>query len=204
MRNDLQPKIIEDNPIGNELNGFHKLVFCFWPLSSNSRVGFQDLVVDLLLALQNLRASRLLRSSGSGKNLLSDLSRLNAAVNPNALGLDRIKPLLRLSLTDQPADTLIGINFANSSEHRKYVDDVLEEELGSMHAGLRCFQDTNFRGVAGLDAAAQAFFEQCVEGGDPLFEDGWKGWPRDANQDGVLSWFGDTSNKLAAFSDSYG
>uniref|UniRef100_A0A0D2Y891 non-specific serine/threonine protein kinase n=1 Tax=Fusarium oxysporum (strain Fo5176) TaxID=660025 RepID=A0A0D2Y891_FUSOF len=217
MRDELQSKIIEDNPIGNELDAFR----------------LQDLIVDLLLALQNLRASRLLRSSGSGKNLLSDLSRLNAAVNSDDVDLDRIKPLLRLSLTDKPADTLIWdkvyeavtestppprpiassfqqtpwsrntSSFANSSEYRKYVDDVLKKELGSMYVGLRCFHDTYFGGVAGLDAASQAFFKQCVEGSDPLFEDGWKGWPRDANQDDVLSWFANFSDKLAAFAGSH-
>ncbi|KAG6989143.1 hypothetical protein FocnCong_v020893 [Fusarium oxysporum f. sp. conglutinans] len=74
-------------------------------------------------------------------------------------------------------------SFANSSEHRKYVEDVLKEELESMYVGVRHFHDAHFGGVAGLDAASQAFFKQCVEGSDPLFEDSWKGWPRDASQD---------------------
>ncbi|KAG7402743.1 hypothetical protein Forpe1208_v017044 [Fusarium oxysporum f. sp. rapae] len=243
MRDEVQSKIIEDNPIGNELDAFRAsfnsacesagISCALDSIDKLGQEGLQDLVVDLLLALQNLRASRLLRSSGSGKNLLSDLSRLNAAVNSDEVDLDRIKPLLRLSLTDKPADTLIWdqvyeavtestppprpiassfqqtpwlrntSSFANSSEHRKYVDDVLKEELGSMYVGLRCFHDTYFGGVAGLDAASQAFFKQCVEGSDPLFEDGWKGWPRDANQDDVLSWFANFSDKLAAFAGSH-
>ncbi|RYO80050.1 hypothetical protein DL764_009944 [Monosporascus ibericus] len=43
----------------------------------------------------------------------------------------------------------------------------------------------------------------CLEGSNPLFKEGWRGWPQDANQDDVLSWFADLSEKLAKFADSY-
>ncbi|GKU12502.1 unnamed protein product, partial [Fusarium langsethiae] len=165
-----QSKIIEDNPIGDGLNAFRasfKLICegasvpcTLDALEQLSQEDLQNLVIDLLLALQGLRISRVLRSSGSGKNLLSDLSRLNAAVNLDDFDLHRIKPLLRLTLADKPDDALIWnlvydavtestppprvtasslqqtpwlrntSSFANSSEHRKYVDDVLKEELG--------------------------------------------------------------------------
>ncbi|KAL3584588.1 hypothetical protein FPOAC2_14368 [Fusarium poae] len=240
-----QSRIIEDNPIGDGLNAFRasfksicegaSVPCTLDALEQLSQEDLQNLVIDLLLALQGLRISRLLRSSGSGKNLLSDLSRLNAAaVNLDDFDLHRIKPLLRLTLADKPDDALIWnlvydavtestppprqvassiqqtpwlrntSSFANSSEHRKYVDDVLKEELGSMYVGVRHFHNAYLGGVAGLDAASQAFFKQCVEGSDPLFEDGWKGWPRDANQDDVLSWFADFSDKLATFAGSHG
>ncbi|RYC78653.1 hypothetical protein BFJ63_vAg18473 [Fusarium oxysporum f. sp. narcissi] len=238
-----QSRIIEDNPIGDGLNAFRasfksicegaSLPCTLDALEQLSQEDLQNLVVDLLLALQGLRISRLLRSSGSGKNLLSDLSRLNAAVNLDDFDLDRIKPLLRLTLADKPDDALIWnlvydavtestppprvtasslqqtpwlrntSSFANSSEHRKYVDDVLKEELGPMYVGLRNFHDTYFRGVTDLETASQAFFKQCLEGSDPLFEGGWKGWPKDANQDDVLSWFADFSEKLATFADGH-
>ncbi|KAG4281050.1 hypothetical protein FPRO04_13457 [Fusarium proliferatum] len=157
-----------------------------------NRVGFQDLVVGLLMALHNWRAFRLLRSSGSSINL-------DAAVSPNDLDFGRIKRLLRLSPTEQPADTLLWdqvyepvIEFAPPP--RSIVSSVQMTPWCAMRAALRTHPSI---------AAAQVFFEQCVQGSDPLFEDGWKGWPRDANQDGVLSWFSDINNKLAAFSDSY-
>ncbi|CRK23262.1 hypothetical protein BN1723_003017 [Verticillium longisporum] len=93
-------------------------------------------------------------------------------------------------------------SFANSSEHRKHVDRVLKEELGHMHVGLHNFYDTYFGGVVELETASRAFFEQCLKGGgEPQFEDGWEGWPRDANQDDVLSWFAGFNEKLAAFAD---
>ncbi|KAB5549392.1 hypothetical protein GE09DRAFT_172646 [Coniochaeta sp. 2T2.1] len=143
--------------------------------------------------------------------------------------LDSIKPLLNAALADDPNDALIWdrvyhavtectppprpiasslqqtpwlrntSSFANSSEHRKHVDDLLKEELGPMYVGLRNFHDTYFGDVADLEAASETFFKQCVGGNDPLFHGGWKGWPKDANQDDVLSWFEDFSEKLAAF-----
>ncbi|KAG8664999.1 uncharacterized protein FPOAC1_012977 [Fusarium poae] len=193
----------------------------------------QNLVLDLLSALRSLPAVRLLRSKTGHGTLRSDLLRLISAAASDDFDYDRVKPLLKAALASEP-DTLIWdqvyvavaestppprqiasslqqtpwlrntSSFANSSEHRKYVDDVLKEELGSMYVGLRRFHDAYFGGVAGLDAASQAFFDQCVEASDPLFEDGWKGWPEDAKQDDVLSWFADFSDKLTEFVDSHG
>ncbi|KAF6825529.1 serine threonine-protein kinase sgk2 [Colletotrichum plurivorum] len=68
-------------------------------------------------------------------------------------------------------------SFANSSEHRKYVDGILKEELGTtVQAVLR-----------------------SVPPCDPFFQDGWKGWPQDANESSVLEWLMDFVKKLAVF-----
>ncbi|KAI0903609.1 hypothetical protein F4823DRAFT_267708 [Ustulina deusta] len=96
-------------------------------------------------------------------------------------------------------------SFANSSEHRKYVGAVLKKEFGPLYVGLRNFHDTFFRSVAGLETASGAAFEKCIEGSNPLFraEEGWKGWPEDADQDRVLGWLADLSDKLAAFAENH-
>ncbi|KAH7146960.1 hypothetical protein B0J13DRAFT_414029, partial [Dactylonectria estremocensis] len=82
---------------------------------------------------------------------------------------DRVKPLLKSALADEANDALIRdqvyniitestpppqpvassiqqtpwlrntSSFANSSEHCKYTDDVLKEELGPMYVGLHNF-----------------------------------------------------------------
>ena len=49
------------------------------------------------------------------------------------------------------------------------MDDVLKEELGPIYIGLRDFHDTYFGGVADLEPAAEAFFEQCLEGSSCTF-----------------------------------
>ena len=200
---------------------------------SDHRADLQNLALDLLLALQSLRISRLLRSSGSGKNLFSDLSRLNSAVNSDDFDPDRIRPLLKSAVADNPDDALIWdqvyhavtestppprpiassleqtpwlrktSSFANSSEHRKYVDNVLKEELGPLHVDLRDFHKTYFGDVADLETASGAFFKQCLENNDPLFDDGWRGWPEEAKQNDVLSWLVDFIEKLVAFADGY-
>ncbi|CRK47526.1 hypothetical protein BN1723_016768, partial [Verticillium longisporum] len=66
----------------------------------------KNLALDLLSALQSLRASRLLSSSGRGKNLFSDLSRLNFSINSDDFNLDYIKPLLRSAIADEPDNAL--------------------------------------------------------------------------------------------------
>ncbi|KAB5511550.1 hypothetical protein GE09DRAFT_916767, partial [Coniochaeta sp. 2T2.1] len=84
-------KIIDEHPIGKGLDAFRASfnsmckganISCTPDaLERLGRDGKANLTLDLLLALQGLRVSRLLRSSGSGKNLFSDLLRLNSVVN---------------------------------------------------------------------------------------------------------------------------
>lgn len=64
---------------------------------------------------------------------------------------------------------------------------MLKDELSPIYIRLHSFYNIYFRSVTNLKIASQAFFEQCLEGSDLLFESGWKGWPKDANQDDVLS-----------------
>ncbi|KAM7182558.1 hypothetical protein V8F33_014221 [Rhypophila sp. PSN 637] len=101
-------------------------------------------------------------------------------------------------------------SFANSSEHREYVDNVLRQEFGPMYIGLRGFYKTYFGHVPGLEAASGAFFEDCLGGSHPFFDNGWmgwpeewRGWPEEAKQDDVLSWFAGFTEKLAVFAESY-
>jgi hypothetical protein len=192
----------------------------------------QDLASSLLTALQVLPAARLLPSN-SGGIVRSDLLRLISAVASNDFDLERIKPLLKISLLDTPTDeqiwNLVDIaaaestppprpiasslqqtpwlhktsSFANSSEYRQDVDRVLKSELGPLYVGLPHFRSTFFGGVSGLKSASDAVFQRCTEGSNALFVDGWKGWPKDANQEDVLSWFADLSEKLATFSADY-
>jgi len=83
------------------------------------------------------------------------------------------------------------------------VDRVLKEELGPLYVGLPRFRETYFGRVADLETASEAVFKKCLEGSEPLFSDGWSGWPQDANQDDVLSWFADLCEKLAAFAEDF-
>ena len=67
-----------------------------------------------------------------------------------------------------------------------------------MYVGLPRFHETFFGGVAGLQTTSETVFKKCLEGDDPLFSAGWRGWPKDAIQDSVLAWFAELSDKLAA------
>lgn len=195
-------------------------------------IELQVITVELLSALQRLPAARKLHSR-SGRTFFSELGRLNSVVTSDDFDLDRIKPLLNAALVDTPDDRLIWeqvsnaateptspprlivsslqqtpwrhktSSFANSSEYRQDVDRVLKLELGSLYVGIHRFREAFFGGVPGLEAASKAVFEKCMESNNPLFSDGWSGWPKDANQDDVLSWFADLSKKLAAFAEDY-
>ncbi|KAJ8106981.1 hypothetical protein OPT61_g9180 [Boeremia exigua] len=120
----------------------------------------QDVLIALVSALQTLPASRHLPSCRGGKNLLDDLSKFMTAVNDNSIDVERILPLLH-AILHKASDEVIWDrvyeaitestppprqassiqqtpwlrstgSFANSTEHRKYIDDMLKEELGQM------------------------------------------------------------------------
>ncbi|KAF2844181.1 hypothetical protein T440DRAFT_523703 [Plenodomus tracheiphilus IPT5] len=186
----------------------------------------QDLLVTLISALQGLPAARLLYSQNGSKSLFHDLLRLNAAVGSDGFDAGRVRPLLDAILKLQPDEfvwdavyiavaestppprptssfqqTPLSINtgsFANSTEHRKHVDDVLKEELGDLYVGVPGFSDAFFRDVAGLRPAAQAVFDKCQEGDSPLYRlaSGWQGWPEGAKEKDVLNWFAPLTDQL--------
>jgi hypothetical protein len=225
-------KIIEDNPIEGGLDVFRTAFNTICPdrtpkgLESLNENDLQELTLDLLSALQSLRVSRILPSSGSSKNLYSDLLRLNASVNSNDYDLDRIKPLLHTVIAEKNVDALVWkqvyaavaetttpprtiassiqqtpwlhstAGFVNSSEYRKDVDRVLKEELGAMYVGLPRFHDTFFGAIPELDRASELVFKKCLDGDDPLFHEGWRDWPADANQNKVLDWLSTIIKKL--------
>ncbi|KAI1086236.1 hypothetical protein F5B19DRAFT_175473 [Rostrohypoxylon terebratum] len=219
-------EIIRDNPIGNSLEAFltsfsslcgsKDIPYSGEALDQLGNEEFQNVTIDLFLALQQLRVPRLLRFGSS--NLLSHLLRYASTITSGDFDYDRVKPLLRAVVakdsdekiwaqvyhavtesTPPPRPTASSLqqtpwlrntsSFANSSEHRKHVDAILEEELGTMYVGLRRFHETFFGDVAGLQTASEAVFAKCGEGGNPLFADGWIGWPPQAGQEDVLSWF---------------
>lgn len=84
------------------------------------------------------------------------------------------------------------------------MDNVLEEELGPMYVGLPHFHETYFGDVLHLETASKTFFKDCSEGSNPLFSDGWNGWPGEAKRDDVLSWFAKFNEEVAAFAERYG
>ncbi|KAF2245404.1 hypothetical protein BU26DRAFT_68321 [Trematosphaeria pertusa] len=114
--------------------------------------------------------------------------------NPTTLFGIKPKPLLpnpprpASSIQQTPRLHNTG-SFANSTEHCKYVNGVLKEELGQLYVRVPNFFDAYFRSVAGLKSIAQAVFDKCKEGDNPLYqeESGWQGWPKGARERDVLS-----------------
>ena len=126
------------------------------------------------MALQALPASRVLRSVSGSRNIFSDLLRLGSAVNSDDFDPNRLILLLGAILNKESDDKIWEIvyavaakstppprplfllsqtpyshtisSFVNSSEHRKYVDNTLREELGSIYVGIPDFYDVYFGG----------------------------------------------------------
>jgi len=68
------------------------------------------------------------------------------------------------------------------------MDDILKEELGPIYIGLLEFHEVVFGKIKGLKETAEAIFQKCQEGENPLFhpEKGWRDWPKGAQEKDVL------------------
>ncbi|WVO13166.1 hypothetical protein L204_100778 [Cryptococcus depauperatus] len=121
-----------------------------------------------------------------------------------AATLNATPPPRSMTPSSQQTPWLRGTSdFTYSTEYRQDIDRVLRGELGQLHVGLSSFHATFFGSVAGLETAAAAVFQSCTSGSDPLFRDGWKGWPTNANENVVINWFKDVTAKLADFAKGY-
>ncbi|KAH6952364.1 serine/threonine-protein kinase Sgk2 [Ilyonectria sp. MPI-CAGE-AT-0026] len=231
MADQAQSRVIEDNPIRNGLDAFRYLFNSTCEgrgilrardaLDQLDQEDVQDLTSSLLPALQILPATRLLPSKTGRGTLRSDLLTLISAVASADFDFDRVKPLLKSALTDEPDDALIWDQVYNAvtgstppprpihssiqqtpwSQNTSGfdVDPVLTLELECLYVGLPNFHKTFFGDVPDLDKVSEAVFGRCTEGDNPLFKEGWSGWPAGAKESDVLTWFGGLIPKLEAF-----
>ncbi|XTI94677.1 hypothetical protein V2W45_1349116 [Cenococcum geophilum] len=99
--------IIKAKPIAHVLDAFRdsaQSLYTSSPTTVLDRIrneGPQNHALDLISALQILPASRSLPSSSGGKNLFSNLSTLNLAINTGDFDLGRVIPLLTAVLNDK-------------------------------------------------------------------------------------------------------
>jgi hypothetical protein len=180
--------------------------------------GFKNLLVDLIVTLQSLPASSHLPSTTTRGTLRNDLRRFISVVDSDEFDIARLFPLLDAICDGRPDEAIWNeayaavvestppprllpflnqtpylhttSSFVNSSEHRKYVDDVLKEELGSIYVNVPGFYEAYFGDVDGLEEAGAAVYRRCREGDSPLFSEeiGWHDWPNNAKEKEVLGW----------------
>ncbi|KAI1910566.1 hypothetical protein LOZ12_004500 [Ophidiomyces ophidiicola] len=185
-------------------------------------------VLDFLLVLPTLPACRILLSVRGSGALYTDVLRLAAnfeiipllpllkAVHdkePDEIIWDKVyeaitestpppRPLPSFQQTPLTRNT--G-SFANSSELRSNMDRMLREELGTLYIDIPQFYDAFFGDIPELQANAQAVFERCKEGEEPMFRQGtgWSRWPEGAKEAPVLAWLTEVIDKIIQFSEEH-
>ncbi|KAH7119563.1 hypothetical protein B0J11DRAFT_534071, partial [Dendryphion nanum] len=120
----------------------------------------------------------------------------------------RVEPLLDAVLNKQPDEVIWDAVYDAVTEStpspRIHVDKVLKEELGHMYVDVAGFSEALFGEVSGLGPAAQAAFDKCKEGDNPLYLDNaWRGWPEEAKEPDVLSWLALRIAQLADFAKEH-
>ncbi|KAL2826014.1 hypothetical protein BJY01DRAFT_151358 [Aspergillus pseudoustus] len=196
----------------------------FDPAALGQHKDFKDVLIEFIFALQNLPATSHLPSTFGQGTLRNDLRRFISVVDSEEFEIQRIIPLLDAVL-DAEADVAIWrkayavvveatpppkplpflgqtpylhttSSFVNSSEHRKYVDTVLKEELGSIYVDVQNFTEIFFGDIDGIDVASATIMRRCTEGDKPLYSDstGWRDWPSTTQEKEVLQWLTMTVN----------
>ena len=89
-------------------------------------------------------------------------------------------PPRQLPYPYQTPISFITSSFVNTSENR---NDALKDELdSSLYIDVPGFFDTLFGDLANLKSVAEAVFEKCQRGEDPLYKKeeagGWRDWPK--------------------------
>ncbi|KAI1937935.1 hypothetical protein LOZ66_003517, partial [Ophidiomyces ophidiicola] len=184
-------------------------------------------VLDFLVALPTLAACRILLSARGSGALYTDVLRLAAnfeiipllpllkAVHdkePDEIIWDKVyeavtestPPPRPLHSFQTPLTRNTG-SVVNSSELRTDMDPVLREELGPLHVDVPRLYDAFFGNIPELQANAQAVFERCKEGEEPMFRQGtgWSGWPEGANEAPVLAWLTEVIDKVIQFFEEH-
>ncbi|KAK5998909.1 hypothetical protein PT974_01293 [Cladobotryum mycophilum] len=190
----------------------------------------RNIASDLILSLMTHKASHILPSCDGAALLIDDLSKLLPRVRSNDFDRYRICSLLEMALgrhedttiwdkvyeavkeytppptiradssQQTPTRTHSG-TVLNSSENRVVMDRFLKQELRSLYVDVPGFHEAFFGNVPNLNEVSEAVFRKCQDNPDPLFQNGWRGWPQDASENRVLQWFAGISDTLAAFAE---
>lgn len=92
--------------------------------------------------------------------------------------------------------------FSNSADYKKYLDTVLEEEIGSLHLGLRDFYETMFRGMSDLEEVSKLVFQWCSQGYSPLYDKQQAAW-RCPEEIVDSTWFIDTVKRVVNLAQEF-
>ncbi|KAL6695058.1 hypothetical protein J3F84DRAFT_395316 [Trichoderma pleuroticola] len=122
----------------------------------------------------------------------------------NAIRYLEESALLQSEIAASSQQTPLFVNsgsLVNTSELRGERDHVLNQELGNIHVNVANFRQAYFP-IDSLDHVAALVLEHCTQGDDPLFSDGWTGWPQNPEEKRVFAWFSKLNEKLVQLARS--
>ncbi|PWY67366.1 hypothetical protein BO83DRAFT_391223 [Aspergillus eucalypticola CBS 122712] len=203
MADDPRVNTINESPIQNALNrNFTRLFNSLCEANDLSctsdalnylpRTDIRNLTLQLLLDLEHSAIFELMPTYSRAAALDNIQILKSAIILSEAFDLSLMMQLMNTPMPppnkSNGSTIQVALQFATLSEHRQYMDQILMAEIGPL----------------GLQEASRAVFQRCRKGINPLFvADRWEGWPGDANQEDVLTWFSDLADKLADLSQDY-
>ncbi|PYH32828.1 protein kinase family protein [Aspergillus neoniger CBS 115656] len=178
------------------------------------RTDIQNLTLQLLLDLEHSAICGL-TPRYSRTAALVNIQKLESTIPSEGFNISRVRPILASAIACTPGhdiweciDDIVTeythassqqiqrvhntSSFATASEHRQYIDQLLHAEIGPLYVGIPQFHAAFFGCESGLQEASRVVFQKM-----------WEGWPENANQEDVLTWFSDLTDKLAGLSEDY-
>ncbi|KAJ5022532.1 hypothetical protein J3E73DRAFT_373818 [Bipolaris maydis] len=189
MSTQSRSQVVQSKPIGEGLNGFRKTfkstcknIGILTSSQALKQVGYEE-TQDLFVIFFPF---------------CKPFQRLDFYVISDNFDVERIRPLLDAVLEFQPDEVVLDrvhdtvtestppphpassfyqtplfintVSFANSTEYRKHVDNVLKGALEDIYLGIPGFFEAFFGDLPDLRPMAQAVFDECKEGDKPLFQ----------------------------------
>lgn len=191
----------------------------------------QNATLNLLSIINTHPASRAMPSWSKirSRKLSSDINDVCSLLPQRDFDSDLFKPLLKSALAGRTQDkrfwclvatianeylltpelepsplkkVLSPCCFFVTDEYEKYLGRRLGDEAGVFYVGVSKFHNEIFERVPGLCTAADRAFKRCQKGNNPLFQNGWVGWPTDTYPAAVWRWLIGMTAKFAKFANS--
>lgn len=164
-----------------------------------------------------------------GRNVSNNINNVCLAIPQCGVDFDFFKPLLQAALAERIQDKrfwcLVATtvneylpappqkpctirrrfsvsNCESEAEYEMALGRLLGDNAGVFYAGVDKFHEKIFGRVPGLRTATKNVFKQCQKGKNPLFQNGWTGWPTDAQPAAIWRWLTEVTAKFAKFANS--
>ncbi|KAF2834372.1 hypothetical protein M501DRAFT_902888, partial [Patellaria atrata CBS 101060] len=110
-----------------------------------------------------------------------------------------VTPIKQSTISTQTPSTRNTGSSVNSSENRRYMDDVIRGEIESIISDVPEFEVKYFQNIENFNSLVDTVLEKCQAESETIQLNGWEGWPTSAIQSGVVRFLEGINERFWAF-----